>query len=633
MYLDTITGPHDLKRLTIEQLTVLADEVRARLIDCIPKTGGHFSPNLGTVELAVALLAAFDSPNDRIVWDVGHQAYAHKVLTGRNDRMETLRQLGGLCGFLAREESEHDAFGAGHTSTSISAALGMAAGIHLRGDPYHAVAVIGDGALTGGMAYEALNNAGHLKLPLIVVLNDNEMSISPSVGALNEYLTRLRSGELYQGAKERVEQILRHLPQGDHLVELGKRAKHSLREFAAPTTLIWEELGFTYLGPIDGHDIGLMVDLFNRAKAIEPPLFLHVLTKKGKGFKPAEDDSLKLYNLPPPGVPGAPLPKKTPAYQDVFGACLARLAERDPRIVAITAAMPSGTGLAIFQAHHPSRFYDVGIAEQHAVTFAAGLAVEGFRPVAAIYSTFLQRAYDQIIHDVAIQRLPVVFAIDRAGLVGEDGRTHHGALDIAYLRLIPNMTLMAPKDEAELCDMLATALTLDGPVALRYPRGAGPGVEPPAEPAILPVGVAEVLREGDDVALVAIGAMVAVAEQAAAELARDGVAATVVNARFIKPLDEALLLDLGRRIGRVVTVEEGALAGGFGSAVGELYHHAGLTDVRLCALGLSDAFVEHGTLGQLREQVGLTPGQVAAAARDLARTRGGAALAVTASGG
>ncbi|MCC6627422.1 MAG: 1-deoxy-D-xylulose-5-phosphate synthase [Chloroflexi bacterium] len=633
MFLDTITGPQDLTRLTTEQLTVLADEVRARLIECIPKTGGHFSPNLGTVELTVALLATFDSPHDRIVWDVGHQAYAHKVLTGRNDRMETLRQYGGLCGFLAREESEHDAFGAGHTSTSISAALGMAAGMHLRGDPYHAVAVIGDGALTGGMAYEALNNAGHLKLPLIVVLNDNEMSISPSVGALNEYLTRLRSGEFYQGAKERVEQMLRHLPQGDHLVELGKRAKHGIREFASPVTLIWEELGFTYLGPIDGHDIGLMVDIFKRAKTIDPPLFLHVLTKKGKGFKPAEDDSLKLYNLPPPGVPGAPLPKKSPAYQDIFGACLARLADTDRRIVGITAAMSSGTGLATFQAQHPSRFYDVGIAEQHAVTFAAGLAVEGFRPVAAIYSTFLQRAYDQIIHDVAIQKLPVIFAIDRAGLVGEDGRTHHGALDIAYLRLIPNMTLMAPKDEAELCDMLATALTLDGPSALRYPRGAGPGVEPPAAPAILPIGVAEVLRSGDDVAIVAVGAMVAVAQQAAEDLARAGVAATVVNARFIKPLDEALLLDLGRRIGRVITVEEGVLAGGFGSAIGELYHRAGLSDVRLRALGLSDAFVEHGALAELRTQVGLTPGDITAAAGELAHSHGGAALAGTAGRG
>jgi 1-deoxy-D-xylulose-5-phosphate synthase len=626
MLLETITGPADLKRLTVDELTALAEEVRARLIDCIPKTGGHFSPNLGTVELTVALLAAFDSPRDRIVWDVGHQAYAHKVLTGRNDRLETLRQLGGLCGFLAREESEHDAFGAGHTSTSISAALGMAAGIHLRGDPYHAVAVIGDGALTGGMAYEALNNAGHLSLPLIVVLNDNEMSISPSVGALNEYLTRLRSGELYQGAKERVERLLRALPQGGHLLELGKRAKDSFKEFAyhAP---IWEELGFTYLGPIDGHDIGLMIEIFRRAKTIEPPIFIHVITKKGKGFKPAEEDSLKLYNLPPPGRPGQPLAKKTPAYQDVFGQCLARLAERDRRIVGITAAMPSGTGLAIFQQAHPDRFYDVGIAEQHAVTFAAGLAVEGYRPVAAIYSTFLQRAYDQIIHDVAIQKLPVVFAIDRAGLVGEDGRTHHGALDIAYLRLIPNMTLMAPKDEAELCCMLATALTLDGPAALRYPRGAGPGVVPPAEPALLAIGQAEVLRQGDDVALVAVGHMVGIAEQAAAHLAAAGIAATVVNARFIKPLDEALLLALGERIGRIVTIEEGVLAGGFGSAVCELYQRAGLTGVRVRMLGLPDAFIEHGSVAELREQVGLTPRHVADAARALLAAPGRPALA------
>jgi 1-deoxy-D-xylulose-5-phosphate synthase len=540
--------------------------------------------------------------------------------------METLRQFGGLCGFLAREESIHDAFGAGHTSTSISAALGMAAGMQMRGDPFHAVAVIGDGALTGGMAYEALNNAGNLRLPLIVVLNDNEMSISPSVGALNEYLTRLRSGERYQVAKERVEQMLRQLPQGDHLVELGKRAKHSFKEFASPTTLIWEELGFTYLGPIDGHDIGLMVELFQRAKTIEPPLFLHVLTKKGRGFKPAEEDSLKLYNLPPPGQPGLPLPKKLPAYQDIFGQCLVRLADRDQRIVGITAAMPGGTGLTAFQQAHPNRFYDVGIAEQHAVTFAAGLAVEGFKPVAAIYSTFLQRAYDQIIHDVAIQKLPVVFAIDRAGLVGEDGRTHHGALDIAYLRLIPNLTLMAPKDEAELCDMLATALSIDGPAAVRYPRGAGPGVEPPAEPAILPIGKAEVLRTGDDLAIVAVGSMVGVALAAAETLGERGVAATVVNGRFIKPLDEALYLDLAQRIGRVITIEEGVLAGGFGSAIGELYFRHDLGSVHLRTLGLGDAFVEHGTLAELREHVGLTPAHVVAAAEALVAAPGSPVL-------
>ena len=478
------------------------------------------------------------------------------------------------------------------------------------------------------MAYEALNNAGHMHAPLIVVLNDNEMSISPSVGALNEYLTRLRSGEMYQGAKERVGRLLRSLPQGDHLVGLGKRAKDSFKEFAYDyPTLIWEELGFTYLGPIDGHDIGLMIEVFNRAKKIEPPLFIHVITHKGKGFKPAEDNSVKLYNLPPPGKPGVALPKKSPAYQDVFGACLSRLADKDTRIVGITAAMPVGTGLTIFQQAHPDRFVDVGIAEQHAVTFAAGLAVEGFRPVAAIYSTFLQRAYDQIIHDVAIQKLPVVFAIDRAGLVGEDGRTHHGALDIAYLRLIPNMTLMAPKDEAELCDMLATALTLEGPAALRYPRGSGPGVEPPAEPTILEIGKAETLRDGDDVALVAVGHMVPIALAAAEQLAADGVAATVVNARFIKPLDEELLVELGRRIGRVVTIEEGVLAGGFGGAVGEFYQRAGLTGVRVHSLGLPDAFIDHGTLAELRELVGLTPRHIAEAARALLAAPGPSVLA------
>ena len=615
MLLDSIKGPADLKRLTPEQLHEVADEVRARLIDCIPKTGGHFSPNLGTVDLTVALLAAFDSPRDRIVWDVGHQAYAHKILTGRNDRIETMRQFGGLCGFLDRAESEHDAFGAGHTSTSISAALGMAVGMQIAGDPHHAIAVIGDGALTGGMAYEALNNAGHMSAPLMVVLNDNEMSISPSVGAVSEYLTRVRSAHLYQDTKERIERLLRTLPQGDHLVELGKRAKDSVKEFAYHR-MIWEELGFTYLGPMDGHDIELMVDVFDRARRLPPPIFLHIVTKKGKGFKPAEDDSVKLYSLPAPGKIGVPV-KKVPAYQDVFGACLTRLAETDERIVAITAAMPVGTGLSVFQQAHPKRFFDVGIAEQHAVTFAGGLAVQNFRPVVAIYSTFLQRAFDQIIHDVAIQKLPVLFALDRAGLVGEDGRTHHGALDLSYLRLIPNMTVMAPKDEAELGDMIATGLTLDGPAAVRYPRGAGRGVEMPATPRILEIGKAETLREGGDVALVAIGAMVAVAEEAADLLAAEGIQATVVNARFVKPLDEALLADLSERVGRIVTIEENVLAGGFGGAVGEFLHRAGLQQVALRSLGLPNEFVEHGTVAQLRELTGLTPARVAAAARQL----------------
>lgn len=611
MILERVTGPADLKDLSLEELHLLAEEVRARLIECIPKTGGHFSPNLGVVELTIALLQVFDSPRDRLVWDVGHQAYAYKVLTGRNDQMETIRQLGGLCGFLAREESEHDAFGAGHTSTSISAALGMATAMQLRGAPQHAVAIVGDGALTGGMAYEALNNAGHMSAPLIVVLNDNEMSISASVGGLNEYLTRLRSGETYQLAKERVERLLRTLPQGDRVVKLGKRAKDSFKELAYPT-MIWEELGFTYLGPIDGHDIGLMIEVFQRARRIEPPLFIHVLTKKGKGFKPAEEDSLKLYNLSPPSPPsasagGAPAAPKAPAYQEVFGNCLTRLADDDPRIVAITAAMNVGTGLTVFQQKHPTRFFDVGIAEQHAVTFAAGLAVEGYRPVCAIYSTFLQRAFDQIVHDVAIQRLPVIFAMDRAGLVGEDGRTHHGALDISYLRLIPNLTLMAPKDEAELCQMLVTALAHDGPVGIRYPRGAGVGVPLPERPEPLSIGQAEILREGADIAIVAIGTTVGIALKAAVELAADGIEATVVNARFIKPLDESLLTELGQRIGRIVTIEENVLAGGFGGAVSEFFHRQGQADVMVRSLGLPDQFIDHGTVGQLRELVGLTP--------------------------
>jgi 1-deoxy-D-xylulose-5-phosphate synthase len=610
MLLEHIAGPNDLKHLTSEQLYTVAEEVRARLIDCIPKTGGHFSPNLGVIELTVALLAAFDSPRDRLVWDVGHQAYAHKVLTGRNDRMETMRQLGGLCGFLAREESEHDAFGAGHTSTSISAALGMAAGIQLRGEPYHAVAIIGDGALTGGMAYEALNNAGHMTAPLIVVLNDNEMSISPSVGALNEYLTRLRAGDFYQSAKERVERLLRTLPQGEHLVELGKRAKDSFKEFAYHS-MIWEELGFTYLGPIDGHDIDLMVEVFRRAQRIEPPIFIHVVTKKGKGFAPAEAAPLGYHaiaKLQPLGA--APKQDGGPKYSNVFGQWLCDMAERDPRLTGITPAMKEGSDLVAFSERFPERYFDVAIAEQHAVTLAAGMACEGAKPVVAIYSTFLQRAYDQLIHDVAVQNLDVLFAIDRAGLVGEDGPTHAGSFDLSYLRCIPGMLVITPSDENEMRRLLTTGYLFEGPAAVRYPRGSGPNaeIEPGLEP--LEIGKGIVRRQGKGVAFLVFGVQVPEALQVAEKLD-----ASVADMRFVKPLDEALVRQLVTSHELLVTIEENAVMGGAGSAVNEFLAREGLR-VPVLNLGLPDYYVEHAKPAQMLAECGLDAAGIEAAVRE-----------------
>jgi len=471
MLLERVDSPEDLKALSLRELEQLAAEIRQTILDIIVgKTGGHFASNLGSVELAIALHYVFNSPEDKIVWDVGHQAYPHKLITGRRDRFHTIRQPGGLSGFLQREESPHDHFGAGHASTSISAALGMAVAGRLKGERFHTVAVIGDGALTGGMAYEALNNAGSLQVPLIVVLNDNEMSIAPNVGALPKYLSRIRTDERYTQAKIEVERLLHRMPQGDWLLELGKRMKDGLKEVVYHT-MIWEELGFTYVGPVDGHNLRDLIETLQQVREIDGPVFVHAVTVKGKGYEPAENDPFKHHaaSIKIPGAPPSP-----PKYQDVFGETLTALAREDERIVAITAAMPDGTGLLPFAKEHPKRFFDVGIAEQHAVTFAAGLATQGLRPVAAIYSTFLQRAFDQVVHDVCIQKLPVVLAMDRAGFAGEDGRTHHGLFDIAYLRCLPNMVLMAPKDENELRHMLKTAILYeDGPIALRYPRGAG----------------------------------------------------------------------------------------------------------------------------------------------------------------
>ena len=613
--LDQIASPADLKSLPFAKLPDLAAEIRHELIDVVTRNGGHLGASLGAIELAIALHWVFDSPRDRIVWDVGHQAYAHKLLTGRRDRFPTIRQEGGLSGFLSRDESEHDAFGAGHASTSISAALGMAVAFARSGDPDRRVAaIIGDGALTGGMAFEALNNAGILDLPFLVILNDNEMSIAPNVGAMSHYLDRVRTDPRYNRAKDELARITERLPQGELLVELGKRWKDSLKEFIYHS-MIWEELGFTYMGPIDGHDIRALVHALRQAALVPGPVFLHVVTQKGRGFAGAENDRERGHAVSAPAKPGTP--PSPPKYQDVFAQTVIELARDDERIVAITAAMPTGTSLAKFQAEYPDRFFDVGIAEQHAVTFAAGLAAEGMRPVVGIYSTFLQRAYDQIVHDVCLQRLPVTFAIDRAGFAGDDGRTHHGVFDISYLRCLPNMTIMAPKDENELRHMLTTALhRVDGPVAIRYPRGSGVGVEMTDQLHALPVGRAETLRSGSDIAILALGAMALPAERAADLLAADGISATVVNARFVKPLDERLVLELAARCGAIVTVEENVRAGGFGSAVIELLNGREFA-VPTRILAVPDKVFEQASQSRLRESAGLSAAHIAQAARDL----------------
>ena len=613
---DQILAPADLRGRSLAELEALAAEIRTELIDVVTRTGGHLGASLGTVELSIALHLVYDSPRDRIVWDVGHQAYIHKLLTGRRDRFPTIRQEGGLSGFLSRDESPHDAFGAGHASTSISAALGMAVAFQQRHEQRHVAAVIGDGALTGGMAFEALNNAGNLNVPLVVVLNDDEMSIAPNVGAISKYLDRVRTDRRYNRAKDDLARMVERLPQGELLVELGKRMKDSFKEFVYHA-MIWEELGFTYIGPVDGHDLRATVEALRQARDLGGPVFLHVVTQKGKGYAVAEADGERGHAVsavaaaPPVDTPA---PRTPPKYQDVFARTVIELADDDPRIIAITAAMPTGTSLAKFEAVHPDRFFDVGIAEQHAVTFAAGLAAEGMRPVVAIYSTFLQRAYDQIVHDVCLQRLPVIFAMDRAGFAGDDGRTHHGIFDLSYLRCLPNITIMAPKDEDELRHMLKTAIDHHGPIAIRYPRGAGVGVATDSPLVDLPIGRAERLRMGDDVALIAVGAMVEPAIRAAELLMQDGIEASVVNARFIKPLDDPLLIDLAERCGAVVTVEENAIAGGFGAGVLELLTAHDIS-LPVQILGVPDRVFEQASQGRLRELAGLSPDGIARAAR------------------
>ncbi|MDP1681312.1 MAG: 1-deoxy-D-xylulose-5-phosphate synthase, partial [Burkholderiales bacterium] len=595
--LDTINDPHQLRQLERKQLPQLAAELRTFLVESVAKTGGHLSSNLGTVELTLALHYVFNTPEDRLVWDVGHQTYAHKILTGRREGMSRLRMLGGLAGFPKREESPYDTFGTGHSSTSISAALGMAVAAKRQGVDRRVVAVIGDGALTGGMAFEALNNAGAMDANLLVILNDNEMSISPNVGALNHYLAKLLSGRFYNTVRKRGGKVLEAIPP---IKELAKRAEEHMKGMVVPSTL-FEEFGFNYLGPIDGHDLDSLIDTLSNIRKLEGPQFLHIVTKKGQGYKLAEDDPCLYHGVakfdPADGVASKASAK--PTYTQVFGDWLCDMAVADWRLVGITPAMREGSGMVRFSEEHADRYFDVGIAEQHALTFAAGLACEGFKPVVAIYSTFLQRAYDQLIHDVAIQNLPVVFAIDRAGLVGADGPTHAGAFDLSYLRCIPNMTVMAPSDENECRQMLYTAFTLDAPSAVRYPRGSGVGAQIEAEMQALPIGKGVVRRTGEKIALLAFGSMVHPALQAAEELN-----ATVADMRFVKPLDEALIKQLAQSHDVLVTVEENVILGGAGSAVADCLATRGI-EKRLVLLGLPDRFVEHGDPTLLLASCGL----------------------------
>ncbi|MGH6627150.1 MAG: 1-deoxy-D-xylulose-5-phosphate synthase [Burkholderiaceae bacterium] len=596
--LQTINDPADLRQLPRAQLKALADELRAFLLDSVSKTGGHLSSNLGTVELTVALHYVFNTPYDRLVWDVGHQTYPHKILTGRRERMPTLRQLGGLSGGPQRAESEYDTFGTAHSSTSISAALGMALAAKQKGENRHAVAIIGDGAMTAGMAFEALNNAGVADCNLLVVLNDNDMSISPPVGALNRYLAQLISGQFYAAAKNMGKTVLKAAPP---LFELARRFEQQAKGMVVPATL-FEKFGFNYIGPIDGHDLDSLIPTLENIKQLKGPQFLHVVTKKGQGYKLAEADPVA-YHGPGKFDPAVGLQKSgAPAKQSftqVFGQWLCDMAEKDQRLVGITPAMREGSGLVEFERRFPGRYYDVGIAEQHAVTFAAGLACEGLKPVVAIYSTFLQRAYDQLIHDVAIQNLPVVFALDRAGLVGADGATHAGAYDIAYLRCVPNMSLACPADENECRQLLTSAFEQDHPVAVRYPRGAGVGAAITPGLQALPFGKGEVRREGKGVAILAFGTLLYPALQAAERLN-----ATVVNMRWAKPLDTELLLQVAAGHEALVTVEEGAILGGAGSAVSEALQAAGLLKP-LLQLGLRDEFIEHGDPAKLLAAQGL----------------------------
>jgi 1-deoxy-D-xylulose-5-phosphate synthase len=626
MIIRSIESPDDLKKLPRERLLRLAEELREVILEQVSSDGGHLASNLGVVELTIALHYVFDTPRDKIIWDVGHQSYPHKLLTGRYKNFSTLRKYRGLSGFPRMDESPYDAFGTGHSSTSISAAIGIIEARDKKGESFKVIPVIGDGAMTAGLAFEGLNHAGQLKKDLIVILNDNEMSISKNVGALSAYLNRMLTAEMFKKFKRETKSFLEQIPKlGGRVSKIAQRAEESLKGLFLPG-ILFEELGFNYIGPIDGHDMELLIETFHRAKGADEPLLIHVITKKGRGYQFSEKDPSIFHGVGPfdPDTGMATSDTTTPTYSELFGDTLCSLARNDKRIVAISAAMREGTGLDSFAEHFPDRFYDVGIAEPHAVTFAAGLASQGLRPVVAIYSTFLQRSYDEIVHDVCLQNLPVVFAIDRAGIVGEDGPTHQGLFDISYLRHVPNLVMMAPKDGEELRSMLILAMQHKGPSAIRYPRGrtlAGHELCAEGTPACsalrtadplrkqelrsLTIGKAEMLKDGDDITILAIGNTVYPSMKAAEMLEKDGIHPCVINARFIKPLDEQMILSAAEKTRQIITVEENVLAGGFGSAILECLAHSALTDVQVRRIGINDEFLEHGSQVTLRKKYGL----------------------------
>lgn len=618
--LDRINSPSDLKRLTIEQMEQLATEIRAKIIETVSRNGGHLAPSLGVVELAIALHYVFDTPNDKLIWDVGHQAYAHKILTSRRDRFHTLRTYGGISGFPKRTESPYDTFDTGHSSTSISAGLGIATAKALKGEKAKVIIVIGDGSMTAGLAYEGLNQAGHTEKDLIVILNDNEMSISPNVGAFSSFLSQKITGRRFINLKRDLETFLRSVPGvGENILNLFRKSEDSFLTFFTPG-MLFEAFKFRYIGPINGHRLDRLINTLTNTLHLPGPVLVHVLTKKGKGYGPAEKDPIHYHGVGSfkvsTGTPPKGSEKNIPTYTQVFGDTMVDLAKKEKRLFAITAAMPEGTGLNGFSKAYPDRFLDVGIAEQHAVTYAAGLATEGFIPVVAIYSTFLQRAFDQIIHDVCLPNLPVIFCIDRGGLVGEDGPTHQGYFDVTYLRNLPNMTVMAPKDENELRNMLFTALEHPGPIAIRYPRGHGVGVSLASHYEKIPFGEAEPIREGKDLSIIALGSMVYPALEAAENLEKEGLSIGVVNCRFVKPMDKKLV-EYATTAGKVLIAEENIRQGGLSSAVLEMFADMGVKDIPIRRIGLPDQFIEHGSISTLKKKYGLDASGIAKEARDL----------------
>jgi 1-deoxy-D-xylulose-5-phosphate synthase len=602
--LDTIESPADIKRFTVPELEDLAQEIREQLIRVLSKTGGHLGPNLGVVELTLAMHYVFHTPEDRFVFDVSHQAYIHKLLTGRRSRFNTMRQPGGLNGFTLRTESDHDCYGAGHAGTALSAALGMAVARDLAGTKENVIAFAGDAAFTNGISFEALNNIAQQTRRLIVVLNDNEWSIDRNVGAIANYLHKIVTNEHYTNLHDSATRLLEKLG-GKTARQMVRKAEEAAKGMLWPS-LLFEEFGLTYYGPLDGHNIGLLIETFQFLKTQDRPVLLHAITQKGRGFQPALDKQKKFHGLGPydPDT-GETAPAGQRTYSEVFADTLVKLADQDPKVVAITAAMPNGTALDLFRPHHPKRYFDVGIAEEHAVIFAAGMATKGYRPFCAIYSTFLQRAFDPIVHDVCLQNLPVVFCMDRGGLSGDDGPTHHGLFDISYLRGIPNIIHMVPKDEDELADMMYTALLQPGPTAVRYPRGTGTGVAVKAHPVALPIGKAQVISDGDEVAIFGLGALLPMAQQLAAELRKQGVSAAVINPRFVKPVDKDLLADYAKRVGVIVTLEDHVLMGGFGSVVLETLSDLQI-DLPVVRIGWPDSFIEHGKVDQLRAKYGIS---------------------------